>query len=115
MIFRMIHIYFKAKKGIKDPAGLAGEEVRDLYMGTLIIPGVILGAVVILLGILSFTHWIAAPSLTAKIFFWILFIVGLIYGSIAMTIAKFLNRAVRKGEDYARSKLASQNHGEYLK
>lgn len=105
MIFKIISIYFKAKKGIKDPVGLAGEEARDLYMGTLIIPGVILGVVIILLGLLSFTHLITAPSLAAKIFFWIFLIAGLIYTSIAVTVGKVLNRVVKKGEDYARQNL----------
>lgn len=107
MIFRMISIYRKTKKGLNDPVGFAGEEIQDAYTGTVIIPGIILLAVIIILGILSFTHLIATPSLAAQIFFWIFLVVGIIYTVIAVVIGNLIARIIKIGEDRIRSTMSS--------
>jgi uncharacterized membrane protein YtjA (UPF0391 family) len=97
MIFKMISIYFKAKKGIKDPEGFVVEEVQDVVTGALIIPLLIFVPIIIILGMLSFSHLITAPSIAAQIFFWIFVAVFIGYLSFVMMLRNLIGRVVRKG------------------
>jgi hypothetical protein len=96
MIFKVISIYFKAKKGIKDPQGFAVEEAQDVLTGAMIIPLLVLIGVTILLGILSFSHIIAAPSVLAQIFFWIFVVVFVGYLSLVLVIRSLVGKIIRK-------------------
>ncbi len=96
MIFKIISIYFKTKKGIKDPEGFAVEEAQDFVTGTLLIPLVILIGVTILLGILSFTHVITNPSITAQIFFWISIVVTIAYSTLIVFLRILIGKIIKK-------------------
>lgn len=99
MIFKMFGIYHKAKQGVNDPAGLVADEAAGVVSGVAILPGIILAGVVVILGILSFTSWIVAPSLLAKIFFFIFALVLAGYIFAAVVIVRFIKKAItRAGE-----------------
>jgi magnesium-transporting ATPase (P-type) len=98
MIFRAISIYIKAKKGINDPTGLVVEEIRDAFMGAVILPLIILIAVVILLGILSFSSLITSPSIVAQVFFWIFVVIVGGYIAIIAILKKFLEQVLTRIE-----------------
>lgn len=94
MIFKMISIYFKAKKGIRDPEGFVVEEAQDVVTGALIIPLLIFVPIIIILGILSFSHIITAPSIAAQIFFWIFVVVLGGYVSFVMMLRNLIGKIV---------------------
>ncbi len=94
MIFKMISIYFKAKKGIKDPEGFVVEEAQDVVTGALIIPLLIFVPIIIILGILSFSHLVTAPSIAAQIFFWIFVVVFGGYISFVMMLRRLIGKVV---------------------
>lgn len=102
MIFRLFKAYRMTRKGIKDPTGLVVEELQETVMGVFIIPGIVLGVILILLGIFGFSNWITDASGVARVFFWIFLVIGIFYGIIATVIAKLTNKVLRKGESVVR-------------
>jgi uncharacterized membrane protein YoaK (UPF0700 family) len=105
MIFKMFRIYRMAKRGVADPTGLVGEEIMDAYIGAAIVPALILTAVLVLLGILGYSHVITDPSLVARIIFWIFFCCGIVYASIAIVLGKLLGNIIEKGKQFAKSNI----------
>jgi nitrogen fixation/metabolism regulation signal transduction histidine kinase len=105
MIFRIISIYRKTKKGLADPTGFVGEEVRDAYIGAAIVPGLILLAVVVLLFIFGYTNLVAPSSLFPKILFWVFLVVELLYVVIATVVGKMLNRLINAIEAKIKNRL----------
>ena len=98
MIFRAISIYRKAKKGMNNPAGFVTDEVRDAFIGAMIVHLIVLILVTTFLGILSFSHLIMNPSILAQVFFWIFIVAAIIYGSIFIVLKSLLERVLRKIE-----------------
>lgn len=98
MIFKMISMYFKAKKGIKDPEGFVVEEAQDIVTGAMIIPLLIFVPIIVILGMLSFSHLITAPSIAAQIFFWIFVVVFIGYLAIVIMLRVLIGRIIRKLE-----------------
>lgn len=96
MIFKVISIYFKAKKGVKDPEGFVVEEAQDVVVGAMGVPLIILILVTGVLGILSFSHIITNPSTTAQIFFWIFVVVSIAYILFVGMLRTLVGRAIRK-------------------
>jgi arginine exporter protein ArgO len=107
MIFRALKLYRMAKKGVNDPTGLAVEEAQEAVLGVLIIPSVIVGVVLILLGILGFSDLILKSSIVAQIFFWIVLVGGILWGTVAVTIGVVVSKLLRKAERVVKSHIAS--------
>lgn len=94
MIFRIISAYRKTKQGITDPKGLAVDELHDAFLGFFIVPALVLIAVLVILGLLSFTSVIVAPSVVAQVFFWILLFALVMYGCIVYALRKLLDYVI---------------------
>lgn len=96
MIFQIISVYQKTKQGISDPKGLAIDELNGAFVGFFIVPGLLLVAVLVLLGILSFTSLITAPSLLAQILFWIFVVALVVYSAVVIMLRKLLNQVINR-------------------
>ena len=96
MIFKMISIYHQVKEGTSDPAGFVTSQIIGAMIGAAIVPALVLLGVVVILGILSFTHLIVAPSLIAKILFWIFVIAEAIYFFIVFVIIRLTKKIINK-------------------
>lgn len=102
MLFRAFKIYRGTKKGVKDPTGFAFEQARETMIGIILLPVIIYAAVIVLLGLMGFTDLIVHASGIAKTFFWILLIVGFVFGVPIYIIAVAVNKLFRQGEDLIR-------------
>jgi hypothetical protein len=96
MLFRIIDITQKARKGTQDPKGFMREQIQGALFEIVI--GPILGLILFLglLFVLSYTHVLGGPYGLARFFFWFLTIVyvsvgyGLykLYGSLKNTFTQ---------------------------
>lgn len=96
MIFRIISLYSKTKQGIQDPEGLAVDEIHGAFFGFFLIPGLVLLAVVIILGILGYSSVITEPSSIAVGFFWLFTIVLFGYIMLVVLLRRLLDVIIRK-------------------
>jgi hypothetical protein len=95
MIFKILSLYQKTKHGIHDPKGFALDEIHDAFLGFFLIPGIILVGVTIILGLLAYTSFIAAPSGIAVAFFWLFVTVCIGYMVLVITLRKLLDYVLR--------------------
>ncbi len=102
MILRAFKIYRDTKKGIKDPTGFAFEQARETMLGVILLPVIIYAVIVILLGIMGFTHLIVHASGVAKVFFWIFLVIGIVFGVPAYVFGVIINKLLTHGENMAR-------------
>ncbi len=95
MILRIISLYTKTKQGVRDPEGFAVDEIHDAFFGFFLIPGLILLAVVIILGLLGYSSLITEPSSIAVGFFWLFTVVLLGYGMLVVLLRRLLDVVIR--------------------
>jgi len=72
-LFRVWKYSRNIKKGTANPANFAFEQLAEMALVPLIIPGIILVLILVGLGILGFSDWVFADgSKIVRIFFWII-------------------------------------------
>lgn len=95
MIWKLWQAQRMIREGRENPAKFAGGEVRDVVLGILIIPGLVIIGTLILLGIAGFSHFLGGPYLLFKILFWIGLIISFVLGSIAYVIIRGASRLTK--------------------
>ncbi len=98
MIWKLWQAQRMIREGRENPAKFAGGEARDAILSILIVPGFIMIALLVILGIAGFSSLLGGPYLLFRIFFWIgvliVFILGCITYVIIRAVIHLTKRAV---------------------
>ncbi len=86
MLFTIIKVGLKGKSFYNDPKNFAEGAVKETGLSLLILPIISAIAILVLLGIFSFSSFLGGPYLLAKILFWIAFVV---YGFLSIPVYLF--------------------------
>lgn len=96
MIFQILHIRKTVKELRNNPGNFAGEQARDVIIGIIIIPAIIIILGLAFLFILAFTSLLGGPYLFFKIIFFLGLFVSAILGFITYKLASMLERNTKK-------------------
>lgn len=96
MFFQILRIRSAIKEVNADPGHFASNEARDLLIGILFFPALIVFLGLAFLFTLGFTHFLGGPYLFFKIIFFIGLFISFIFGTIIYKLTSVLRQTTKK-------------------
>ncbi len=96
MIFKIFQIRNNIKEAKENPGGFAGSQLRDLVVGTIILPLIFIILGLAFLFMLAFTNFLGGPYLFFKIIFFVGLLGSYFIGLVIYKLTKALSRTTKK-------------------